>query len=382
MRRHHGGRRAGSGEHGLPSCAGRPEPAALLGRDHLWGSRGRCGAARSTPPRRSAASALGPRQSWTLVDGRGTYRADAPISVIETRLGSGAALPTASSRGNAAVNSRRSLRCWRGLPPTLLSLPRPGPRPPARSASRPGRNGDASRDVACSAHCRGFVDPMAGSAPEGAGGVAIDLGQQVVQARRGVQVWVGEPAAVAVGPVQRPAAVVIAKLCDLPPAPFGSEVVAPGRPPLDDRDGRAADDGLQPDLVAGVRRHAALVVAADAGDVGLGRAGGAGHGGMLSPSARASVQRQGGTLGRAAGLAPWWPQPTRCMSLLTAHGIGAGSGLRSARVVAAWWSSVPAWRLKARAAARSVYATIPRPDHRRRRVDRVDAPRAAPSVTE
>jgi hypothetical protein len=73
---------------------------------------------------------------------------------------------------------------------------------------------------------------------------------------------------------------VIAKLCDLQPAPVVDEVVAPGRPPLDDRDGRPA----------GLRRHAALAVAADAGDVGLGRAGGGGHGGMLSPSAQASVQ--------------------------------------------------------------------------------------------
>jgi hypothetical protein len=65
------------------------------------------------------------------------------------------------------------------------------------------------------------VDPTARSAPESAGRVAIDLGEQVIQARRGFQVWVGEPAAVAIGPVQRPAAVVIAKLCDLPPAPLG-----------------------------------------------------------------------------------------------------------------------------------------------------------------
>ena len=114
MRRHHGGRRAGSGEHGLPSCAG-PEPAALLDRDHPWGSRGRCGAARSTPRRRSAASALGRRQSWTLVGAWGTCRADAPISVVETRPGIGCDTPTASSRGNAAVNSRRSLRCRRGI---------------------------------------------------------------------------------------------------------------------------------------------------------------------------------------------------------------------------------------------------------------------------
>src|SRR6266498_1662787 len=131
--------------------------------------------------------------------------------------------------------------------------------------------------------------PSLGSAPEGAGGVAIDLGEEVVQARRGFQGWVAEPAAVAIGPVQGPAAVVVAKLCDLQPTPLRSEVLAPGRPPLDDCDGRATDDGLEVDLLAGVRRHASLAVAADAGDVGLGRAGRGGHCGMLSPSAPSSV---------------------------------------------------------------------------------------------
>ena len=60
-----------------------------------------------------------------------------------------------------------------------------------------------------------------GSAPKGAGRVTIELDEQVVHARRGLQVQVAAPAAVAVGPVQRPRAVSIAKLVDLQPAPFG-----------------------------------------------------------------------------------------------------------------------------------------------------------------
>ena len=225
----------------------------------------------------------------------------------------------------AADRGGRCGLAWRAAHPPVTAAAGSGP--PARSASRPagkrrcqpGCGPVGPSVVAC-------VEPTAwGSAPEGAGGVAVVLGQQVVQASRGVQVWVGEPAAVAVGPVQRPAAVVAAKLCDLSPAPFGSDVLAPGRPPLDDGDGRPADDGLEPDLVAGVRRYAPLAVAADAGDVGLGEGGRCWpwrHAIAVSVGLGAS---QGGTLGRAAGLAPWWPQPPRSMSPLSAHGIGPES---------------------------------------------------------
>src|SRR6266508_2071106 len=90
------------------------------------GSRGRCGAARSTPRRRSAASALGRRQSWTPVGGLGYVSRRRPNQRDRDKAWDRVRRSHCFKSRNAAVNSRRSLRCWRGLPPTLLSLPRSG----------------------------------------------------------------------------------------------------------------------------------------------------------------------------------------------------------------------------------------------------------------
>jgi hypothetical protein len=113
-----------------PSSRGRARSCActtpILGPRHL----------RASPPARVAAG----------LDGHDQGRQGA-----STRCSCWAARPAAALRRS---RPRRSLRCWRGLPPTLLSLPGPGPPPPARSASRPGRNSDASRDMAGSAHRR------------------------------------------------------------------------------------------------------------------------------------------------------------------------------------------------------------------------------------
>jgi hypothetical protein len=106
----------------------------LLGRDHLWGSRGRCGAARSTPHRRSAASALGRRHvdpgrssaAWgTWSRGRLNQR-----DRDKTWVG-GATLPTAFQPWKRSRElGRRAQQPWASKK-LCMHHPDPRPTPPA-----------------------------------------------------------------------------------------------------------------------------------------------------------------------------------------------------------------------------------------------------------
>ena len=77
------------------------------------------------------------------------------------------------------------------------------------------------------------------------------------------------PLGVAIAPVERPLATGGGPAQARNPqlGPFGPEVLAPRRAPLDDRDRAVIDDSLDPHLVDRMRRHALLAVVADRCDV-------------------------------------------------------------------------------------------------------------------
>jgi hypothetical protein len=214
---------------------------------------------------------------------------------------------------STTIRSQRQL--WRG----------PGPRPRGTCRCRMAGRGPGS--------WRQLHEPQADR-------VAVQLPSTCRHGRHDHEHNVGDAE-------QGPGAMVIAKLCDLQPAPVVDEVLAPGRPPLDDRDGRPADFGLQADLVAGLRRHAALAVAADAGDVGLGRAGG----GACYRRQRRPRCKQGGTLGPAAGLAPW--QGPGVLSICPAgERLGSSRPRRTVAAVAGVRPEMASWERLSRRAAR------------------------------
>src|SRR5215213_10613683 len=90
------------------------------------------------------------------------------------------------------------------------------------------------------------------SAPEDGGGVVVDLVEERVGSA-GIEVVVAVPAAVAVGPVERPEVVVgvVAELGDGEPGPVG-EVGMPGWPAVVDGDGLPPDVRLDPSLASEV----------------------------------------------------------------------------------------------------------------------------------
>jgi hypothetical protein len=154
--------------------AARSQPRCRAGT--ILGIRGsRWGAARATSRRRSADSALDRRRYWTLVGGSG---ADALISVIETRPGSGATLPTAFSRGTRPGRQQQ----WAGKEP-CMHHPNPdsGPRPPARerppaSAAAAVDGHDRGRQVhlrGAGAGRRGWPPPCAGAGRGGRRGAGM-----------------------------------------------------------------------------------------------------------------------------------------------------------------------------------------------------------------
>jgi hypothetical protein len=87
---------------------------------------------------------------WIVGTGRSsTGTTGAPGSTYHLQLLGGEAGRWLAQEQTEAV---AAVLAW--LAAHLLSLPRLGLPLPARSASRPGRNGDASRDMAGSAHRR------------------------------------------------------------------------------------------------------------------------------------------------------------------------------------------------------------------------------------
>src|SRR5258707_5394753 len=96
-----------------------------------------------------------------------------------------------------------------------------------------------------------------GLAPEYAGGVAVDLVEQGVDAVRRREQVVDVESEVAVAPVQGPglAGGGVAQARDREAGPFRPGVLAPGSAPLDDREVSRGDLALDADLVAGVFGH-------------------------------------------------------------------------------------------------------------------------------
>jgi hypothetical protein len=114
----------------------------------------------------------------------------------------------------------------------------------------------------------------------------MQVGSESISAMRGVEVGggidvvVSVPSAVAVSPVERPAAAagLVAELGDVPADPLDGRV-RPLRPAVRDRDRVAADGRLEAHLVAAFRRRAVLAEAMDLGEREIG------DGGGLSPAA-------------------------------------------------------------------------------------------------
>src|SRR4051812_15885393 len=90
------------------------------------------------------------------------------------------------------------------------------------------------------------------SAPEDAGGVAVDLGEQVVDGGGRGKPGVGVEALMPVGPIQRPGLVcgVVAQAGDCGAAPVRREVLAPWRASFHDRQVAWSDFALDTQLVA------------------------------------------------------------------------------------------------------------------------------------
>src|SRR5690349_6179050 len=113
-------------------------------------------------------------------------------------------------------------------------------------------------------------------ASSGAGGwVAVDLGQEIADARGWRELVVAVEAEVAVAPVQRPhvGRLGVAEAGDGEPCPFRAGAFAPGWPASDDRQVPGSDVVLDADLVPGVRGDALFAPAAHAGDVEFGQSG-------------------------------------------------------------------------------------------------------------
>ena len=96
-----------------------------------------------------------------------------------------------------------------------------------------------------------------GSAPEDPGRVVVKLHQERLDARRGIDVGVVEPAVISVSGIQapEPRRRVPRHRADSHRAPLGTDVLTPRRPALVDRDRVPADRVLDPDLVVVLRRH-------------------------------------------------------------------------------------------------------------------------------
>src|SRR5690242_6790029 len=111
--------------------------------------------------------------------------------------------------------------------------------------------------------------------PEDRGGVAVDLGQEIADARGWRELVVAVEAEVAVAPVQRPhvGRLGVAEPGDGEPCPFRAGAFAPGWPAFDDRQVPGSDVVLDADLVPGVRGDALFAPAAHAGDVEFGQSG-------------------------------------------------------------------------------------------------------------
>ena len=95
------------------------------------------------------------------------------------------------------------------------------------------------------------------SAPEDAGGVAVDFVEQVADAVRRFERLVDVESEVAVAPVQGPGLVGggVAQARDREAGPFRPEVRAPGSAPFDDREVTEGDLAFDADVVAGVLGH-------------------------------------------------------------------------------------------------------------------------------
>jgi len=87
--------------------------------------------------------------------------------------------------------------------------------------------------------------------PEGAGRVAADLGEEIVDVGRGRCPVVGAEAVLVVAAVQRPGAggLGVAQSCDGGAGPFLPEVLAPWGAPFNDREVRGCDLTLDADLM-------------------------------------------------------------------------------------------------------------------------------------
>ena len=96
-----------------------------------------------------------------------------------------------------------------------------------------------------------------GLSPEDAGGVAVDLGEEVFDLVRGTQWLVEVEAKIAVAPVQGPRLVGgdVAQTGDRKARPFRPEVLAPGGAPLDDGEVSRGHLAFDAHLVAGVLGH-------------------------------------------------------------------------------------------------------------------------------
>ena len=105
------------------------------------------------------------------------------------------------------------------------------------------------------------------------------------------------PAEVAVTPEQRPRGMRrrVPESGDRETAPVGSNVGAPRRTALDDRDRGALDLDLEADLMPGVRWHAGLDEPSDPGEVELRDLRSGGHGARL-PSDRVARQARRGRI--------------------------------------------------------------------------------------
>src|SRR2546430_16748700 len=114
-----------------------------------------------------------------------------------------------------------------------------------------------------------------GLSPEDRGGVAVDLGQEIVDVRRWLELVVAVEAEIAVAPVQRPrlGRLGVAEPGDGEPCPFRADALAPGRPALDDRQLPGSDVALDADLVPGVCGDTLFAPAARAGYVQLRQSG-------------------------------------------------------------------------------------------------------------
>lgn len=115
---------------------------------------------------------------------------------------------------------------------------------------------------------------QAGLAPEDAGGVFVDLGEELVEPWGGLDHVVAMPAAVAVRAVEPPEVVgrLIAQLGDGLARPIGSEIGLPGRSALEDGDALPAHIALDAHLVTVLSGDLVLAIAAHRSERGVGDA--------------------------------------------------------------------------------------------------------------